>query len=377
MAKRKKKDAICARIAYRVYGVLLEPDAVQGKEMYDMFPHSQCRLRGCHEGGTGMRRTREGSKKGSKKLPIVVACLNTIEYAGGSVVLYGNRVLHTEERRIARYTKKMAGKGISQEKLDCAATFLKDPANFPYLSIGERGESVKPESILLLKGGYKSSPNMDASMPGHIRITLSWMKRLAEDGEDAKIACMAQIGHEHAHHLHYIEHVGRGHANVLINWLNECYADTTGCRLAFGGDRERTHQAMEYLKTHGSDLSLSHHDSHPSWEFRQKIAERGVFDEGSVRMIMEEAARYLGNKRQSFHGFAPDDLEEIKKNLHLDASQRAEDQKTREPKERPKRPATEQNMAHIHKIVRERKAFLQSTSREHTGHLENRETRKR
>lgn len=77
-------------------------------------------------------------------------------------MLYGNRVLHTEERRIARYTKKMAGKGISQEKLECAATFLKDPANFPYLSIGERGESVKPESILLLKGGYKSSPNMDA-----------------------------------------------------------------------------------------------------------------------------------------------------------------------------------------------------------------------
>ena len=50
MAKRKKKDAICAQIAYRVYGVLLEADAVQGKEMYDMFPHSQCRLRGCHEG---------------------------------------------------------------------------------------------------------------------------------------------------------------------------------------------------------------------------------------------------------------------------------------------------------------------------------------
>ena len=134
---------------------------------------------------------------------------------------------------------------------------------------------------------------------------------------------------------------------------------------------------MEYLKTHGSDLALTHQDSHPSWEFRQKIAERGVFDAESVRMIMEEVARYLKNRRQSFYGFAPDDLEEIKKNLHLDASQRAEDQKTREPKERPKRPATEQNMAHIHKIVRERKAFLQSTSREHTGHLENRETRKR
>lgn len=94
-------------------------------------------------------------------------------------------------------------------------------------------------------------------------------------------------------------------------------------------------------------------------------------------MIMEEAARYLKNRRQSFYGFAPDDLEKIEKNLHLDALRRMEGQKTREPEECPERPATEQNMAHIHKIVRERKAFLQSTSREHTGHLENRETRKR
>lgn len=326
-----------------------------------------------------MRRTGKGIKKGSKKLPITVAhfLANAIEYAGGRVVFYGNRVLHTEERRIVRYTKKMTGKGVSQEKLGCAAAFLKDPANFPYLSIGRGGESVKPESILLLKGGYKSKPNMDASMPGHIRITLSWMKRLAEDGEDAKIACMAQIGHEHAHHLHYIEHVGKSHASVLINWLNECYADTTGCRLAFGVDMELTHRAMEYLKTHGSDLSLSHHDSHPSWEFRQKIAERGVFDEKSVRMIMEEAARYLGNKRQSFHGFAPDDLEKIKKNLHLDAPRRMEDQNAREPEESLERPTPEQNMAHVHEIVRERKAFLQSALQEHTGHLENRATRKR
>lgn len=317
-------------------------------------------------------------KRSKKRLIAAVRFLeNAVEYGGGHVVLFGNRVLHTEERRIAQYAKKMAENGVSLEKLGYAATFLKDPANFPYLSIGERGESVKPESILLLKGGYKSNPNMDASMPGHIRITLSWIKRLAEDGEDAKIACMAQIGHEHAHHLHYIEHVGKSHANVLINWLNECYADTTGCRLAFDGDRERTHRAMEYLKTHGSGLSLSHQDSHPSWEFRQKIAERGVFDGESVRMIMEEAARYLGDKRQNFHGFAPDDLEEIKKNLHLDAPRRMEDQKAQEPEECSERPAPEQNMAHVREIVRERKAFLQSASREHTGHLENRATRKR
>lgn len=44
MLKHKKKDAICAWIAYRFYGVLLEPDAAQGKEMYDMFPHGRCRL---------------------------------------------------------------------------------------------------------------------------------------------------------------------------------------------------------------------------------------------------------------------------------------------------------------------------------------------
>lgn len=44
MVKRKKKDAICARIVYRFYGVLLEPDAVQGMETYNMFLHSLCRL---------------------------------------------------------------------------------------------------------------------------------------------------------------------------------------------------------------------------------------------------------------------------------------------------------------------------------------------
>ncbi len=325
-----------------------------------------------------MRRGKEIKKEGKKLFIAARCCLaNAIECAGGSVVLFGNRVLHAEKRRIARYTKKMTRKGVSQEELDRAASFLKAPANFPYLSIGERGESVKPETILLLKGGYKSNPNMDASVPGHIRITLSWIKRLVEDGEDAKIACMAQIGHEHVHHLHYIEHVGKGHVTVLTNWINECYADTTGCRLAFGGDKVLTHRAMEYLKTHGSGLSLSHHDSHPSWEFRQKIAERGVFDAESVRMIVEEVARYLGGKRQGFHGFASDDLEEIKKNLHLDISCRIEDQKTQEPEKGSERPTPKQNMVHIHEIVRERKAFLQSASREHTGHLENRETRKR
>lgn len=261
-----------------------------------------------------MKRTGEEIRKRSKKRLIAAVRLlaNTFEYGGGYLKLFWNRVLHTEEHKIARYTKEMAEKGISQEELDRAVTFLKDPANFPYLSIGERGENVKPETVLLLMGGYKSDPNMNASVPGHILVTLSWMKRLTEGGEDAKIACMAQIGHEHAHHLHYIGPVLEGHANVLISWINECYADTIGCRLAFCGDRERTHRAMEYLKTHGSDLSLSHDDSHPSWEFRQMIAERGVFDEESVRMIMEEAARYLENKK-SFHGFAPDDLEEIKK----------------------------------------------------------------
>lgn len=324
-----------------------------------------------------MRRTGKEIKKEGKKLFVASMCFfaNAIEYAGGRLVLFGNSVLHTEERKIARYTKKMARKGTSQEELDRAATFLKDTSNFPYLSIGERGENVKPETILLLKGGYKSNPNMDASMPGHIRITLSWMKRLAEDGEDAKIACMAQMGHEHAHHLHYIEHVWGGNANLLINWINECYADTTGCRLAFGGDKVLTHQAMEYLKTHGSNRSLRHRKSHPSWEFRQRIAERGVFDEESVRMIREEAARYLENKK-SFHGFAPDDLEEIEKHLHLDTSQRTEERKTREPKECPERSAPKQSMAHVHEIVRERKAFSRSASREHTGHLEDREMRK-
>lgn len=44
MVKRKKKDAICARIVYRFYGGLLEPDTIQGKKTYDMFLRSKCRL---------------------------------------------------------------------------------------------------------------------------------------------------------------------------------------------------------------------------------------------------------------------------------------------------------------------------------------------
>lgn len=316
-------------------------------------------------------------KRSKKRLIAAVRFLeNAVEYGGDRLLLSRNRAFNLEERKIARYTKIMVGEGLNQEELDRAVTFLKDTDNFPYLSVGNGGENVKPETILLLKGGYKDNPNMSASMPGHILVTLSWMKRLAEDGEDAKIACMAQVGHEHAHHLHYIERIGIGNTSVLINWLNECYADTIGCRLAFGGDEALTHQAMEYLKTHGSDLSLSHDDSHPNWEFRQKIAERGVFDEESVRMIMEEASRYLENKR-SFRGFVSDDLEEIKKNLHLDTSQRTEKQKTLEPKECPEMSAPKQNMAHVHEIVRERKAVSQSASQEHTRHLENRETRKR
>lgn len=195
--------------------------------------------------------------------------------------------------------------GYSKEDIKAATEYLTNPDNFPPLSVGIDGEAMDPEKLNFHKDG--EHPNMSAYWKGEIRITRHWVKRYLENEPDMQLALQAQMAHEHCHHLYdyptsFIWEVTHQNDKILSNWINECRNDTMGCMRAFNGDPDLTHRSLEFLKTHASPSGRRHDVSHPSWEFRQKIAERGTFDEESIRMITEEARKYA-KKRSFFHIF--------------------------------------------------------------------------
>lgn len=222
----------------------------------------------------------------------------------------------SRKRKLENYEKNLVAKeGYKKEDVDNAVAYLTNPDNFPFLSVGIDGESRKPEKLNILKDGGKV--NMSADRIGKIRMTKHWIKRFLDNESDMMLALQAQMAHEHCHHLYDNNHifswnVSHPRQSLLNNWINECRNDTLGCARAFDGDPERTHKALEFLKNHADKLGHEHTSGHPSWEFRQKIAERGVFDEESVRLITEEARKYVKEKALlPFKDFNPKIVKEV------------------------------------------------------------------
>lgn len=204
--------------------------------------------------------------------------------------------LNNDERIIRKYKEKMIKRGHSENEFDNSVEWMKNLDNFEFLSIGLNGEEVTPPSIRINKPC--DNANMDAYIGrGTIRVSPPWIERLLTGGLAAKLAYKSLLSHEHVHQYKWIPARSLSLTKrIFILWFNECYADVKGHRKAFGDNKAHSMIAVEYNIQNASKMGLVHSTKHPSWEFRKKLIERGVFDEVSIQMIQNEVEEYRHKK---------------------------------------------------------------------------------
>lgn len=206
-------------------------------------------------------------------------------------------------QRINVFAAKRAARkyGTSASKIILAADQIKN-MDLDFLGVG----SPKQEKLYFAK----DNAGINASLSGEdgILISRGWLYQVAAhpDDEDAKMALKSLIGHEHAHNIAYWESkfLQSSADKTVISYLNEVYADITGCQMAFGDDHDKAVKAMEWR----GPLSQTDQIKHPCNASRTAYVRSGKCFEGVVDEVIAQAEAYINRKHPGRDYHFPENL---------------------------------------------------------------------